>query len=136
MGHFTTPAGHVLIAGHGKIPFHRGLFHGKDVAATLKMLVGEDAAAHDGQVGVGAHEVVGELAHKVQELGKGSPVDLHGHMPAIEHDAMLVIVNVGGVLQPPASPGTWMGMIRRFCRAGWFTRPAYPSFSMHSIQAG
>ena len=29
-----------------------------------------------------------------------------------------------------------MGTTRWFCRAGWFTRPAYPSFSAHSRHRG
>ena len=69
--------------------------------AALEVVVGQDGAAHNGQVGVGAHEIVGELAHKVQQLGKARPVNLHGGVLAVEADAVLVVVDVGGVLQEP-----------------------------------
>ena len=29
-----------------------------------------------------------------------------------------------------------MGTMRWFCRAGWFTRPEYPSFSAHRAHRG
>ena len=61
----------------------------------------EDGAAHDGQVRVGAYEVVGELLHEVQQLPEGCPVDLHGDVPAIKDDAVLVVVDIGGILEEP-----------------------------------
>ena len=54
------------------------------------MLFRSDAAAHDGQVGVAAHEIVGEQAHEVQQLAEGGALDLHGGVQIIEHDAVLV----------------------------------------------
>ena len=69
--------------------------------AALEMLVAEDGAAHNGQVRVGAHKVVGESGDKVQKLLESGPVNDHGHMLTVEDDAVLVIVNVGGVLQEP-----------------------------------
>ena len=58
------------------------------------MVVAQDGAAYDGQVRVGAHEVMGELFHKVQQLTEGGAVDFHGHMLAVEDDAVLFIVDV------------------------------------------
>ena len=92
---------HILVAGEGEGGLHRRLFHGEGVVAALEVVVGQDGAAHDGQVGVGAHEVVGELAHEVQQLGEAGPVDLHGHVLAVEADAVLIVIDVGGVLQKP-----------------------------------
>ena len=69
--------------------------------AALEVVVCQDGAAHDGQVGVGAHKIVGELAHKVQQLGEAGPVDLHGHVLTVEADTVLIVVDVGGVLQKP-----------------------------------
>ena len=63
--------------------------------------MGQDGAAHDGQVGVGAHKIMGELAHKVQQLGKAGPVDLHGDVLPVQADAVLIVVHIGGVLQKP-----------------------------------
>ena len=67
----------------------------------LKMIVAQDTAAHDGQVGVAAHEIVGEQAHEVQQLAEGGALDLHGGVQIIEHDAVLVVVDVRAVLQVP-----------------------------------
>ena len=69
--------------------------------SALEVVVGQDGAAHDGQIGVGTYEVVGELPHKVQQLGETGPVNLHGHMLAVQANAVLVVVDIGGVLQKP-----------------------------------
>ena len=61
--------------------------------------MGQDGASHDGKVGVGAQEIVGELLYKIKQLHKGAPVDLHGHMLLIEHDAVLIIIYIGGILE-------------------------------------
>ena len=50
----------------------------------------QDRAAHNGQVGVGAHEVVGELPDEVQQLSKAGPIDLHGCVDAVQADAVPV----------------------------------------------
>ena len=71
--------------------------------AALKVVVAQDAAAHDGQVGVAAHEIVGEQAHEIQQLAEGGPLDLHGGVLAVEHDAVLVVVDIGAVLQIPCA---------------------------------
>ena len=69
--------------------------------AALEVLVAEDGAAHDGQIRVGADKVMREEGDELQQLGKGGAVDLHGDMLTVEDDAVLVIVNVGGILQEP-----------------------------------
>ena len=61
----------------------------------LEMVVVQDGAAHDGQVGIAAQQVVGELRHKSEEPPEGAPVDAHGHVPAVQHDAVLGVVGVG-----------------------------------------
>ena len=61
----------------------------------------QNGAAHNGQIRVGTHEVVGELLDKVQELAEGGAVDLHGDMLPVEDDAVLIIVHIGGVLEEP-----------------------------------
>ena len=95
---------HVLKAREGDGLFHWSLLHGKGVAAALEVVMAQDGAAHDGQVRVGAHEVVGELADEVQLLAEGGAVDLHGDVLAVEDDAVLVIVDIGAVLEEPALP--------------------------------
>ena len=44
---------------------------------------------------------MGKRLHEIQQLFKGRPVDLHGHVLGIEDDAVLIVVNVGRVLQAP-----------------------------------
>ena len=92
---------HVLKAGEHPRFFNRSFGHGKLIMAALKVVVAQDAAAHDRQVGVAAHKVVGEQTHKIQQLAEGRPLDLHGGVLVIEHDAVLVVVNIGAVLQIP-----------------------------------
>ena len=80
---------------------NRRPLHGEGVAAALKVVVAQDGASHDGKIGVAAHKVVGEPLDKVQQLAEGGLFDLHGGVAAIEHDAVLVIVDVGTVLEEP-----------------------------------
>ena len=93
----------LFIAGEGPGLFDGGLGHGELVVAALEMVVAEDAAADDGQVGVAAHKVVGELLDKVQQLAEGGTLDLHGGVLAVEDDAVLVVVDVGAVLEVPVA---------------------------------
>ena len=69
--------------------------------AALEMVVAQNRAAHNGQVRIGANKIMGELVHKAQQLLKGRPLDLHGSVPGIEGNAMLIIIDVGRVLQEP-----------------------------------
>ena len=64
----------------------------------------QDAAAHDRQVGVGAAGVMRELADEIKYLGQGLLVHLHGLMLLVQHDAMLVEIGVGTVLQVELLP--------------------------------
>ena len=94
---------HILKAGEHPRLFNRCFGHGELVMTALEVVVAQDAAAHDRQVGVAAHKIVGEQTHKIQQLAEGCPLDLHGCMLVIEHDAVLVVVNVGAVLQIPCA---------------------------------
>ena len=44
---------------------------------------------------------VGELRHKIEQLLKGAGRDGHGRMLMGEHDAVLVVIYIGAVLQIP-----------------------------------
>ena len=72
------------------------------MVAALEVVVGEDGTAHDGQIGVGADEVVGELIDEVKHARKAVVGDAHGHVLVVEHDAVLAVVEVGGILHVPA----------------------------------
>ena len=92
---------HILIAGEDPCLFDGGLRHGELVVAALEVVVAQDGAAHDGQVRVAAHEIVGEEGHEVQQLAESGPLDLHGGVLVVEDDAVLVVVDIGAVLQIP-----------------------------------
>ena len=92
---------HILKAGKYPSLFNGSLGHGKLVVTALKVVVAQDAAAHDGQIGVAAHKIMGEQTHKIQQLAEGRPLDLHRGVLVVEHDAVLVVVDVGTVLQIP-----------------------------------
>ena len=61
----------------------------------------QDGAADDGQIGVRAQEVVGEMLHKIKQAAEALAGNLHRHMLALEYDAVFVVVGIGGVLQIP-----------------------------------
>ena len=102
--------------------------------AALEMVVAEDGTAYDGKVCVGTKKIVRELLDKIKQLlVKVLPVNLHGDMLAVEDDAVLVVIDIGGVLKAPLLCRPCVsGMIRWLSRAGWLTLPAYPSFSIQS----
>ena len=86
---------HVLIARHREASLHRRLGHGEIIVSALEVLMGQDGAAHDGQVRIGTHKVMREHRHKIKELPEGRPVDLHGRMRRIQDDAVLVVIHIG-----------------------------------------
>ena len=92
---------HILKVPEGDGPLNGGLLHGKGVAAALEMVMAQNGAAHDRKICVAAHKVVGELLNEVQQLAEGSFVDLHRGMMPVQNDAVLVIVDVGAVLEEP-----------------------------------
>ena len=92
---------HVVKAGNLEAKLLLRLFHGECVVAALKMFVGQYAAAHNGQVRVRPKEIVGELLHKGKQLIKHSPVNDHGRVPGVHDDAVLIIINVGRILEAP-----------------------------------
>ena len=94
---------HILIAADAYLGLHRRFLHGEGIVSALEVVVGQNRSPHDGQIGVGAHKIMGELPHKVQQLGKTGPVDPHRHMLPVEADAVLIVVDIGGVLQEPGT---------------------------------
>ena len=119
---------HVLKAGERPCLFDGGLGHGKFIVAALEVVVAQDAAAHDGQVSVAAHEIVGEQAHKIQQLAEGGPLNLHGCMLVVEHDAVFVVVHMGGVWRL-LGVFLWGGGVWGWFPGGGFFRGAHtPSF--------
>ena len=67
------------------------------------MVVREDRAPDDGKIGVRADEIVRETRNEAEQFRKGRTVDLHRLVFFRERDAMLVVVDVGRILQIPAA---------------------------------
>ena len=89
-------------AGHVKLRDFGGMHHGELVRAALEVVVRQDRAAHDGQVGVRADEVMREQVHKVEQAGQALAVDVHRTMLGAHGNAVLVKVRVRAVLEAPA----------------------------------
>ena len=70
--------------------------------AALEVVVREDRATHDRQVGVGPDEVVRQQVDEVEQAAQRLLVDVHRAMVGAHRDAVLVEVGVGAVLQAPA----------------------------------
>ena len=68
------------------------------------MVVAEDGAADDGQVCVAADEIVREKCDEIHKPLKRGSVYLHGAVLRAEDDAVLIIINIGGILQKPVLP--------------------------------
>ncbi len=84
-----------------KLPYDRGLLHSKGIVAALEVVVGQNGAADDGQVRVRTQEVMGEEVDEVKELLKCGLFDLHRHVLAVEDNAVLVVVDIRGILEAP-----------------------------------
>ena len=70
---------------------------------SLEMIVAQDRSSHDRQVSVRSQEIVRESLDKVKELAESVVVDRHGNVAGVEHDAVLIVVDIRGILE---SPGT------------------------------
>ena len=67
----------------------------------LHVVVRQNRAAHNGKIGVRADEIMREHADKIKKLSERSVVDLHRNVLFGKGDTMLVVVNVGRILQIP-----------------------------------
>ena len=85
----------VLEAPESNRSLHGSRLHGEGIVAALEMLMAQDGAAHNGQVRIGAHKIVGEQHYKIQQLIEGGPINFHRHVPAVEDDAVLIVIDIG-----------------------------------------
>ena len=88
--------------GHAKLRDLGGMHHGELVRAALEVVVRQNRAAHDGQVGVGTDEVVREQVHKIEQAGQALAVDVHRTMLGAHGNAVLVKIRIRAVLEAPA----------------------------------
>ena len=57
--------------------------------------------AEDGIVYRDLFDTKVELLHEIEQLAERGMVYLHGHMLIVEHDAVLVVVHIGRILEAP-----------------------------------
>ena len=62
--------------------------------SALEMLMGQNAAAHNGKVRVRAEEIVRKLLDKAEKFIKGSPVNDHRCVLGVHHNGMLVVIDI------------------------------------------
>ena len=92
---------HILEAGNLEREFRLCLLHRERVVAALEVLMRQNAAAHDGQIGVTAEEVVRELLDERKQLVKSRPVNNHRRMLRVHDDRVFIVIDVGRVLESP-----------------------------------
>ena len=66
------------------------------------MFMGQDGAAHDGQISIGASKVTWEKVHDAEEPLKGQAADFHRLVLAIKEDTVLVEIGVRRILKAPS----------------------------------
>ena len=94
---------HILKARHGKLLLHAGPRHGKGIMTSLKMIMTQNGAANDRQVGIGSQEIMWELFYKIKQLHKRRAVNLHRGMLPVKDNTMLIIIYIWGILKSPAA---------------------------------
>ena len=67
------------------------------------MVVAQNRAADDGQIRVGAEEIVRELLRKIQQPPERRAGDAHGRVRRVQDDAVLVVIDIRRVLQVPVA---------------------------------
>ena len=82
-------------------PFHFCPFHSKSIPSTLEMVMGQDRTAYDSQVCVGAYKVMRQEVNEIEHFRKSVSVNLHRYMLSIKHNAVFVVIHIGGILEKP-----------------------------------
>ena len=103
-GPVDNPRRHIRKARERIGGLHLRFLHRKHIASPLEMVVRQDRAAHNGQIRVGADKIMGKLPHKVQQLFKAGPVNLHRRMDAVKTNTVLIVINIGRILKIPGRP--------------------------------
>lgn len=77
------------------------LLDGEGVASALEVIMGQNGAADNRQIGIRADEIMREGFNKAKQTLQRILRQLHRHMIMVEHDTMLVIVHIRRVLEEP-----------------------------------
>ena len=92
---------HIFKAREREFRLNRRPLHGETVVTALEVIVREDGASHNRQIRIRSHEVMRELMHKVEQLRKSIALYLHRRVLAVKTDAVLVVIDIGRILQKP-----------------------------------
>ena len=92
---------HIFKAVQRAVLLHVRARHRKRIVAALVVVVCQNGTANDGQIGIRAEEIVRKLLHKIKQLVERALVNLHRHMLAAEHNAVLIVVHIRRILQKP-----------------------------------
>ena len=65
------------------------------------MVMAKNRTAHNRKVCVGPHKIMRKLLYKVKKFHVCIMLNLHRNMPAVEHDAVLIVVHIRRILKSP-----------------------------------
>ena len=88
------PGFHILITRKRNRLLDRCFRHRKLVMTALEMIMTQDRSTDDRKICIRTDKVMRKLRYKIQQLCKSCALNLHRHMLRIEHDAVLVIVDI------------------------------------------
>ena len=63
------------------------------------MIMAQNRTADDRQIRIGAEHIMRKLFYKVKQLHKGIVLDFHRRVLAVKHDAVLIIIHIGRILE-------------------------------------
>ena len=69
--------------------------------SALEVLMGKNASAHDGQIGIRAKKVVRELLDEAEQLVERRPVNEHRRMLGVHDDRVFIVIDIRRILKPP-----------------------------------
>ena len=105
------------------------------MTSALIVVVGQDRAADNRQVGVGSCEIAWKGLNDVQQALKGQPTDGHGKVLAVQKDAMLIKIGIGRILEAPLL-SSQVKANNPMVGAGWMVQASLITFIFHAKLAG
>ncbi|MNN42770.1 hypothetical protein D3C81_1569750 [compost metagenome] len=73
---------------------HRRFLKWKDMTSSLEMIMGQNRPADDRKIGIGANEVMRELAHEIKQPLERILGQLHRYMIMMEDDRVFIVVHI------------------------------------------
>ena len=71
------------------------------MSSALVMVMSQDGSPYNGQICIGPRKIAWESLDNGQESLKGIATNGHGHMLAIEENAVFIEVGIRGILKAP-----------------------------------